>query len=895
MLQRITSWVIIVALVFGMGFYNTAKDNVVKASDLEPTSLDWKLEWCDDFNGESLDKNNWTYDIGKGPAGDGWGNRERQYYTDREDNVKVSNGNLKLIAKRESYGRSSYTSGRIHTKDKQSFKYGKMEARIKVDNGNHPGIWPAFWMMGTDYDSVGWPKCGELDIMEHRNEESRICGYMHCGETWDTVANFGKNYEFADNENEGITAWHTYGITWDENYVNWYVDGQVYYSKKMGNFEKHYFQKEYYFLLDLAVGGKFTYDSVPKTDFEYSVMYVDYVRAFSYGEEAPTVTTIQSQTDEPTTPESTVEPTTEEQTEEPTVQPITQESTTEYDNPTSESTTQEITTETTTQSPTTTTEPYIEETTTNYYDNWTDVPNNDMTPISNGLWNLFAYYDESNGAKAKLAYRYNVDNPTRIGDTDVLIKSSTGYDSSYSFMIANNALDGLVQGKSYSVSLEYYTNQNSGVDERGNDRVLTMLFSKKNYSFPLEACENGRTKIVTVDSSFSYEGTGDKDVSFMLDYLKTGTIISIKNIIFDEIKDGWNPIDNNKEVAINDKLNLYACYDSVVTGMWGKLSYKKNIEDPTEIGDVDIKVRSSSGWFDAWGTVATLKQATSNLERGKTYKVSVEYYSSENSGNDPNGNPRQIRMQIDGYDFDFSYDQCAENETKTYTFDESFKFDGNSFEDSKDILINLDRVAPGTILSIKEVKFVEVGEQQMNRKSKGSYMEVDFDDDDYFDVGEYKINNTYPTKEGYIFAGWFEDEAYTTPYMETTGYAYAKFIDEDALTFKFQKANDGSAIRFVSSIDDYLDYQTVGFKFTGTYGNAVITEKTKTTNSLYTKITAAGESILPSVFSNDSAYFFTYTVRGLDADTDSTWTVKPFIKTADGTEVTGKEGHYPNE
>ncbi len=165
-----------------------------------------------------------------------------------------------------------------------------------------------------------------------------------------------------------------------------------------------------------------------------------------------------------------------------------------------------------------------------------------------------------------------------------------------------------------------------------------------------------------------------------------------------------------------------------------------------------------------------------------------------------------------------------------------------------------------------------------------------------YNVADYKPAGetaTYPTAQGKIFAGWFEDDTYTTPYMESTGYAYAKFIDADALTVKFQKANDGSAIRFVSSIDDYLDYQTVGFKFTGTYGNAAITEKTKTTNSLFTKITAAGESILPSVFSDDSAYFFTYTVRGLDANTDSTWNVTPFIVTADGTTVEGTEGSYP--
>ena len=165
--------------------------------------------------------------------------------------------------------------------------------------------------------------------------------------------------------------------------------------------------------------------------------------------------------------------------------------------------------------------------------------------------------------------------------------------------------------------------------------------------------------------------------------------------------------------------------------------------------------------------------------------------------------------------------------------------------------------------------------------------------DNYMDVTEYKAQGTYPTETGKIFAGWFEDAEFTTPYMEDTGYAYAKFIDENVLTTKFQVANDGSAVRFVSSLDS-MDYDQVGFKFTGTYGNSTITEKTRTTNSLYTKITADGESILPTVFSNESQYFFTYTVRGMtDAGTNSTWNVTPFYVTLDGTTVEGFSGEYP--
>ena len=165
----------------------------------------------------------------------------------------------------------------------------------------------------------------------------------------------------------------------------------------------------------------------------------------------------------------------------------------------------------------------------------------------------------------------------------------------------------------------------------------------------------------------------------------------------------------------------------------------------------------------------------------------------------------------------------------------------------------------------------------------------------YYDVSEYKSTTpyTYPTKTGKIFAGWYTDDTCTTAYTDTEGVAYAKFIDEAVLGTKFQVAEDGSAVRFLSSVDS-MDYDQVGFKFTGTYGDAVITEKTKTTEKLYTKITAAGESVRPTVFSNESSYFFTYTVRGMtDAGTNSTWNVTPFYVTLDGTTVEGTPGEFP--
>lgn len=167
--------------------------------------------------------------------------------------------------------------------------------------------------------------------------------------------------------------------------------------------------------------------------------------------------------------------------------------------------------------------------------------------------------------------------------------------------------------------------------------------------------------------------------------------------------------------------------------------------------------------------------------------------------------------------------------------------------------------------------------------------------DNYMDVTPYKATTpaTAPTKAGKVFAGWYEDAAFTTPYMGTTGYAYAKFIDEKVLDVKFQKKTDNTAVRFVSTIDESLDYQSAGFDFSGHYGEKVI-DTSKTVTKVYRTIVADKQTLTPSeAFENDdSAYFFTYTIRNMDGTTASDWTVTPFFVTADGTKVSGTTGTY---
>ena len=195
----------------------------------------WKLVWSDEFDGDSLNTNVWTRETG-GSDGGGWGNNELQYYTDRTENSYVSDGTLKIVAKRENYSNCRFTSARLKTAGKKSFKYGRMEARIKVNGGNQDGVWPAFWMMGDD--GTSWPWCGELDIMEHANSRNYVEGTIHWnagGSSYNTPYNhkyWGSYsvpayYYYSDNNN-GINGWHTYGVIWDENTIKWYVDNNIY-------------------------------------------------------------------------------------------------------------------------------------------------------------------------------------------------------------------------------------------------------------------------------------------------------------------------------------------------------------------------------------------------------------------------------------------------------------------------------------------------------------------------------------------------------------------------------------------------------------------------------------------------------------------------------------------
>lgn len=248
-----------------------AFSNTVKAAD------NYELVWSDEFNGNSLDTNTWNYEIGTGSWG--WGNNEQQYYTDR--NIKVSNGTMKITAKREDYGGMKYTSSRITTKNKKNFKYGKIEARIKMPK--FKGVWPAFWMLGANQDSVGWPKCGEIDIVEAINDENLVYGTLHWfNDPGNNNADSGSSVAVANR-----TEYHVYGVEWTADKLRWYVDGKVYRTMDVSNDSFSEVRKEYFVIFNMAIGGQWPGYDIDETAF-LATMEVDWVRAYKKVEEKTT-------------------------------------------------------------------------------------------------------------------------------------------------------------------------------------------------------------------------------------------------------------------------------------------------------------------------------------------------------------------------------------------------------------------------------------------------------------------------------------------------------------------------------------------------------------------------------------------------------------------------------
>jgi beta-glucanase (GH16 family) len=235
----------------------------------------WNLVWEDEFNGTTLDAAKWTPLTGGG----GWGNNELQNYTARPENLGISNGTLKLIARSEVFGGNNYTSARIRSLQKGDWTYGKFEARMKLSVAQ--GMWPAFWMMPTDNTYGNWPNSGEIDIMELIGKfPSRMYGTLHtssatAGVSTATSANYDlSSGNFSD-------AFHNFAIEWSPNEIKWFMDGILYSTKKPADFSGFpwRFDKDFHIILNLAVGGNWPGAPNASTIFPQTTE-VEYVRVY---------------------------------------------------------------------------------------------------------------------------------------------------------------------------------------------------------------------------------------------------------------------------------------------------------------------------------------------------------------------------------------------------------------------------------------------------------------------------------------------------------------------------------------------------------------------------------------------------------------------------------------
>ena len=225
------------------------------------------LFWSEEFNTDGLpDPTKWGYDLG----GNGWGNSELQYYTNRAENAIVQGGVLKIKALKETFGGRIYTSARLLSLNKFSFTYGKVEVRAKIPSG--VGTWPAIWMLGSNIGTTPWPGCGEIDIMEHRGSElNKIFGTLHYP---------GRSGGNADgrtiNLDNATTQFHIYKLEWSRSEIKIYANDQLVHT--VANSFAIPFNHDFFFILNLAIGGTFAGSVDPA--FSNATMEVDYVRVY---------------------------------------------------------------------------------------------------------------------------------------------------------------------------------------------------------------------------------------------------------------------------------------------------------------------------------------------------------------------------------------------------------------------------------------------------------------------------------------------------------------------------------------------------------------------------------------------------------------------------------------
>jgi beta-glucanase (GH16 family) len=230
--------------------------------------------------GSPVDSSKWSFDIGGG----GWGNNELQTYTNRPVNSRLEDGVLVITAIKENYAgpdnmTRDYTSARLLTKNKFTQTYGRFEARIKVPFGQ--GIWPAFWMLGDDIDTVGWPNCGEIDIMEHIGKQPSIAhGTLH-GPGYSGANGITASYALPSSQ-KFSDKYHVFAVEWEPNVIRFYVDGRLYKTRTPADLpsgKSWVFNHPFFLVLNVAVGGTWPGNPDAATVFPQR-MLVDYVRVY---------------------------------------------------------------------------------------------------------------------------------------------------------------------------------------------------------------------------------------------------------------------------------------------------------------------------------------------------------------------------------------------------------------------------------------------------------------------------------------------------------------------------------------------------------------------------------------------------------------------------------------
>ena len=299
---------LIVLLVFLIASCNKPKDSsdnnnsTINYNDNNSTTpvetyvFNNELTWSDEFDVDgsiSLDK--WNTET-VAPNNGSWWNGELQYYTDKENNIKIEDGLLKITAMYESFNGKNYTSARINTQDKYEFTYGRVELRAKLPNWE--GMWPAFWLLGANYDVIDWPYCGELDILEHGDyikdstidDPGLISSAVHYGPLdhkyqYENIPNtifmatgqenFVRAEKIIDNP---FDQFHTYAIQWAPNKIQFFIDDEMYFEFPL-QAQHSPFDKPFFLILNLAVGGHWT-EGYVAPGFDQATYEIDYVRVY---------------------------------------------------------------------------------------------------------------------------------------------------------------------------------------------------------------------------------------------------------------------------------------------------------------------------------------------------------------------------------------------------------------------------------------------------------------------------------------------------------------------------------------------------------------------------------------------------------------------------------------